>query len=76
MNGFRSRNNFTNRVIDLILDEPVMSAAIGVVASAVAVVEVFELVSFTGEQKAALGAFGLAILALAKAVRERVSPDA
>lgn len=61
------------KIIDIILDEPVMGAAIGLVIAGYAVLEAFG-VSLTAEQQAALGGFGLAAIAVAVAVRKAVEP--
>ena len=67
------KNSFTRSVLDFVADEPVMSAVCGFVAAAYFALTTFDI-SLTTEQAAALGGVGLAAIAVAKAVRERVSP--
>jgi hypothetical protein len=62
-----------NKILDIVLAEPVRAAAIALVVAAVATAEAFGF-SFDAEQKAALGALGIAALALAEVVRRQVSP--
>lgn len=64
-----------SKVLDLIAREPVRTAGVTLVVSAVVLFEVFGLVSLSTDQKTALAAFGLAVLGVLEAVRGNVSPN-
>lgn len=61
------------KILDLLLREPVRVAAISVVVTGVALVEAFG-VHLDDGQKVAAGAFALAVLALFEVVRNGTTP--
>lgn len=63
-----------NKIVNVVLREPVLAAAIGFVVAGYGVLEAFG-VSLTTDQQAALSAFGLAVIAVATAVRKAVTPN-
>lgn len=62
-----------NKITEIVLSEPVRTAAVGLIVAVVVVIEACG-VTLDPTQKAAFAGLGLAALALAEAVRNAVTP--